>query len=386
MGRKNKNAPPPVDDPNLQNTTAFRILERKLKRKGALDQSLFEILTDYQEILIFNDIKKAYKFANYPGLYLIKNAIPVELQKKIIVSCLKDWTQPPNVSNLDSHFQLDPKGIWNLYVEHKDDLENAPLVKKRFRSEFKVDQYEEKENNGLTEQLAESAKNMLQCPTVTKVSEKCSKSSSVSCQSVNSCSTTTKSTNSCSMNNSLNTCSSQSEAVQNMIVPKLIDPVSSLIIDAPVDNMLKQEDELIVKVLHRMRWSTLGHQYNWTKKEYHFDRVPPFPKFMSDVSYDIVQAVQPLTGYSADKWKPEAGIINFYQPGDTLTAHQDRSEINTEAPLLSLCFGLDCGFLFGTEDRGDKPMAVRLESGDIIIMSNQARRAFHGVPRIIEDS
>ncbi|KAI8891907.1 hypothetical protein BC833DRAFT_533566 [Globomyces pollinis-pini] len=302
MGRKNKNAPPPVDDPNLQNTTAFRILERKLKRKGALDQSLFEILTDYQEILIFNDIKKAYKFANYPGLYLIKNAIPVELQKKIIVSCLKDWTQPPNVSNLDSHFQLDPKGIWNLYVEHKDDLENAPVT------------------------------------------------------------------------------------VQNMIVPKLIDPVSSLIIDAPVDNMLKQEDELIVKVLHRMRWSTLGHQYNWTKKEYHFDRVPPFPKFMSDVSYDIVQAVQPLTGYSADKWKPEAGIINFYQPGDTLTAHQDRSEINTEAPLLSLCFGLDCGFLFGTEDRGDKPMAVRLESGDIIIMSNQARRAFHGVPRIIEDS
>ena len=33
-----------------------------------------------------------------------------------------------------------------------------------------------------------------------------------------------------------------------------------------------------------------------------------------------------------------------------------------------------------------KPKALKLESGDLLIMSGKSRRVFHGVPRIIEHS
>lgn len=32
------------------------------------------------------------------------------------------------------------------------------------------------------------------------------------------------------------------------------------------------------------------------------------------------------------------------------------------------------------------PYALKLESGDLLIMSGRARRVYHGVPRIIENS
>jgi alkylated DNA repair dioxygenase AlkB len=53
----------------------------------------------------------------------------------------------------------------------------------------------------------------------------------------------------------------------------------------------------------------------------------------------VVEAVEFLTGYDSKDYLCEAGIINFYQAGDSLTAHQDRSEANSTAPLVS--FRLD---------------------------------------------
>lgn len=38
----------------------------------------------------------------------------------------------------------------------------------------------------------------------------------------------------------------------------------------------------------------------------------------------------------------------------------------------------------GTLDREDEPAPILLESGDIVILSGTSRRAFHGVPRILE--
>ena len=69
-----------------------------------------------------------------------------------------------------------------------------------------------------------------------------------------------------------------------------------------------------------------------------------------------------------------------------MTAHQDKSEINTVAPLVSISIGLDAVFLFGTETREDKPLALYLQSGDVVIMSGPARKCFHGVPRVVADT
>nr|KAJ3419024.1 hypothetical protein HK105_007505 [Polyrhizophydium stewartii] len=142
----------------------------------------------------------------------------------------------------------------------------------------------------------------------------------------------------------------------------------------------------IARAITRMRWATLGFQYNWTLKEYFFDRRPAFPPSVDAITREIVTLLAPVTGYSTDCWRSEAGIVNFHHPGDTLTAHQDRSEIDMDAPLVSLSIGLDAVFLFGTESRDDKPVALRLRSGDVVVMAGPARRAFHGVPLVLPDT
>ncbi|KNC97061.1 alkylated DNA repair protein AlkB [Spizellomyces punctatus DAOM BR117] len=138
--------------------------------------------------------------------------------------------------------------------------------------------------------------------------------------------------------------------------------------------------------LLRLRWTSLGFQYNWSTKEYHLDRRPSFPPLIGELSTAIVEAVQGVTGYEARQWKAEAGIINFYGLKDALMAHQDRSEENAAAPLVSFSFGHSCIFLIGTESRDDIPTSVVLRSGDVLVMHGQSRLAFHSVPRILENT
>jgi alkylated DNA repair protein alkB family protein 1 len=66
--------------------------------------------------------------------------------------------------------------------------------------------------------------------------------------------------------------------------------------------------------------------------------------------------------------------------------HQDRSEENSSAPLVSFSLGHSCIFLLGTEDRADKPIPIILESGDALLMYGNARRYFHGVPKVLENT
>ena len=133
----------------------------------------------------------------------------------------------------------------------------------------------------------------------------------------------------------------------------------------------------ISQFLHRkLRWLTLGGQYDWTKKAYLKEESPPFPKNIAD----LAQCIFP-------EMRPEAGIVNVYSPGDTLSVHRDVSE-ESDKGLVSISLGCDGIFIagFGNEDDdGIHPahLVVRLRSGDALYMSGPARFAWHGVPQII---
>lgn len=90
-----------------------------------------------------------------------------------------------------------------------------------------------------------------------------------------------------------------------------------------------------------------------------------------------------MIGYN--DYKPEAGIINYYHLNSTLSAHQDHSEDNHKAPLISISFGNPGLFLIGKETRSIKPQAILIRSGDIVIMSEKTRLAYHAVPKIFKD-
>ena len=132
----------------------------------------------------------------------------------------------------------------------------------------------------------------------------------------------------------------------------------------------------------KLRWITLGGQYNWTTKVY-----PTFTK--GDPGFpEFPESIAPLFSSPLFDLKPEAAIVNFYGPGDTLSPHQDVAEMS-HADLVSMSIGCDAVFYVGL-DRYDAsssqsvkpPLQIRVCSGDVDILGGDCRAAFHGVGRI----
>lgn len=131
-------------------------------------------------------------------------------------------------------------------------------------------------------------------------------------------------------------------------------------------------------LLRRVRWTTLGYQYDWTAKAYDFAARPAaFPPALAALAARLAQAA----GFAG--FRAEAGIVNYYQLADTLTSHVDRSELNMAAPLLSLSLGCSCVFLVGGPGRDDPVTPLLLRSGDVAILAGPSRLAYHGVPRVL---
>lgn len=99
---------------------------------------------------------------------------------------------------------------------------------------------------------------------------------------------------------------------------------------------------------------------------------PPIP--------DMLLAVwRELSGYPAP---PEACLINYYEDGTRMGSHQDRDEIDLDAPVLSVSLGDDAVFHVGGCERSDAKTRVTLRSGDVLVLEGPSRLAYHGVDRV----
>ncbi|KAK6346513.1 hypothetical protein TWF696_006638 [Orbilia brochopaga] len=166
----------------------------------------------------------------------------------------------------------------------------------------------------------------------------------------------------------------------------------------------------------KLRWMTLGGQYNWTTKEYPDGPPVPFPKDIRDLVHALFPTVE-----------PQAAICNTYSPGDTLSPHRDVSE-EADRDLVSISIGCDALFLISLsppESIEDTPsdiprlsntpsdahtpkqkrrrkktmepppppppfdehtLILRVRSGDAIVMGGDSRWAWHGVPKVLADT
>ncbi|XP_013191547.1 nucleic acid dioxygenase ALKBH1 isoform X2 [Amyelois transitella] len=136
-------------------------------------------------------------------------------------------------------------------------------------------------------------------------------------------------------------------------------------------------DKCNKKLLKKLRWTTLGYHHNWDTKEYSEDNRGAFP---SDLA-QLCDVVATYLGYT--DFRAEAAIVNYYHMNSTLSAHTDHSEVNLDAPLFSFSFGQSAIFLIGGKDKTTEPSAVLLQSGDILVMSKEARLCYHAVPKIL---
>ena len=90
-------------------------------------------------------------------------------------------------------------------------------------------------------------------------------------------------------------------------------------------------------------------------------------------------AVRAAAEAGFDGFRPDACLINRYEPGARLSLHQDRDERDLSAPIVSVSLGLPAVFLFGSMQRNDRPARLRLAHGDVAVWGGPARLAYHGV-------
>jgi alkylated DNA repair dioxygenase AlkB len=84
-------------------------------------------------------------------------------------------------------------------------------------------------------------------------------------------------------------------------------------------------------------------------------------------------------------FQPDAAIVNYYYEGDTLGGHRDDAESDMLKPIVTLSLGCDSVFLMGGLTKEVAPTALRLRSGDVLVMGGQARSCYHGLPRVLTD-
>ena len=154
-----------------------------------------------------------------------------------------------------------------------------------------------------------------------------------------------------------------------------VPPDSEEKLFTPFDEVVHKPFTVSQFLSRKLRWLTLGGQFDWTGKRYPLEDEPPFPKDLGNFIRCLIPSM-----------KPEAAIVNIYRPGDVLSVHRDVSEESDNA-LLSFSLGCEAILVVGLDYlEGERPrsVAIRLRSGDAICLSGQARFAWHGVPQILQ--
>jgi alkylated DNA repair protein (DNA oxidative demethylase) len=103
---------------------------------------------------------------------------------------------------------------------------------------------------------------------------------------------------------------------------------------------------------------------------------PPMPRTLLDLWAELADPQVP----------PDACLVNRYRESARLSLHQDADEADFSYPVLSVSLGDTAVFRLGGTTRGGSTRSLRLASGDVVLLAGEARRAFHGVDRILAGS
>lgn len=90
-----------------------------------------------------------------------------------------------------------------------------------------------------------------------------------------------------------------------------------------------------------------------------------------------------LTGLET---QADCAVINYYQASAKMGLHQDRDEKDFFFPVVSVSLGDRALFRIGGTNRKDPTRSVQLNSGDVCILGNTDRLAWHGIDKIYPDT
>jgi len=119
-------------------------------------------------------------------------------------------------------------------------------------------------------------------------------------------------------------------------------------------------------------WVADRHGYRYQQTHPHTLRVfPAMPQVIKNLAVEIAQE----TGN--DNFYPQSCLINLYRKGEKLGLHQDNTEENKNAPIISISLGDSGIFVLGGLTRTSETKQYIVQSGDIIVMGGESRNFFH---------
>ncbi|KAM5568223.1 hypothetical protein ABKV19_016007 [Rosa sericea] len=86
-------------------------------------------------------------------------------------------------------------------------------------------------------------------------------------------------------------------------------------------------------LLRKLRWSTLGLQFEWSKRNY--DVSLPHKK-IPDTLCQLAKKLAAPAMPSSEDFQPEAAIVNYFGLGDMLGGHLDDMEADWSKPIVSM--------------------------------------------------
>jgi alkylated DNA repair protein (DNA oxidative demethylase) len=107
---------------------------------------------------------------------------------------------------------------------------------------------------------------------------------------------------------------------------------------------------------------------------------PPMPALFEQ----LAQSAAHRAGFAA--FRPDAVLINRYEPRTRLSLHQDKDEKDATAPIVSVSMGVPAKFIWGGPRRSDPTRRILLESGDVVVWGGESRFTFHGVAPLPENT
>jgi alkylated DNA repair protein alkB family protein 1 len=130
----------------------------------------------------------------------------------------------------------------------------------------------------------------------------------------------------------------------------------------------------------RLRWLTIGIQYNWTTRRYPLPSQSPssFPVCIRDLVRGFFPSVN-----------AESGVSLLYTPKDFMPVHRDVSE---ESPngIVSISLGCDGIFIISRNDLNGSAFdetnfaVIRVRSGDVLHIAGETRFRWHCMPVILK--
>lgn len=121
-------------------------------------------------------------------------------------------------------------------------------------------------------------------------------------------------------------------------------------------------------------WTSDRRGYRYTPRDPDSDE--PWPA-IPEILRTLASGAAATAGFPG--FKPDACLVNRYEPGARMSLHQDRDERDFSAPIVSVSLGLPAVFLLGGELRKDRAEKIPLVHGDVLVWGGIARLRFHGV-------